>query len=131
MHSKCSTNLKYSTMVNNFFFLMTGRKWHQMPTEGFIRFDNHSRHSHSRFLSSCLLFLVRWRFLCLPSRFQSKGVCGTRGKVLVYHLQKVSPNPRAPWEDMDLEQRKTKNNTVQITSKSASALQNRRQEERA
>lgn len=54
-------------------------------------------------------FLVRWRFLCLPwnPRFQSKGVCGTRGKVLAYRLQKVSPNPRTPWEDMDLEQRET------------------------
>lgn len=75
--------------------------------------------------------LVEVSLPAIESRFQSKGVCGTRGKVLVYHLQKVSPNPRAPWEDMDLEQRKTKNNTVQITSKSASALQNRRQEERA
>lgn len=56
----------------------------------------------------------------LESRFQSKGVGGHERTV--YHLQKVSLKSQSTLEDMDLEQRKTKNNTVQITSKSCFSL---------
>lgn len=84
-----------------------------MPTRGFSQGLRNSRYSSCRFLSSCFLSWLGDNGgggfpACsgIPDS-KAKVLVGQGRKVLAYHLQKVSQNPRARREDTGLEQRST------------------------